>query len=139
MSDYRQDALDDAQETILEYIDEIVEQLEEKGEASADLYNDYHGGDTWHNESHIDRWYNLREAAELLDQLSEHKEDDSGLWAGQEPRQAIGTQAAFTYGNAVYSEWRDLISHINSEYLDWEAEDEEDRDDLDDAIRKWIK
>jgi len=138
MSNYHPDALADAQETGLEYLDSIVEQLEEKGEASDDLYNDYSDGDAWHHESHVDRWYNLTDAAELLDQLSEHTEDDCGMWEGQEPRQAIGTQAAYTYGNAVYSEWRDLISHINNEYTAWENEDEEDRDDLDDAIREWI-
>ncbi len=138
MSNYQQNALDDARETVSEFIDTIVEQLEEKGEASADLYNDYSGGDTWHNESHVDRWYNLTEAADLLDQLFEYTEDDFGLWEGLEPREAIGRQAAYTYGNAVYSEWRDLISHINDEYADWEDEDEEDRADLDDAIRNWV-
>ncbi len=136
---YHQDARDDARETVLEYIDSIVEQLEEKGEASDDLYNDYPSGDTWHHEGHIDRLYNLTEAAELLDQLHEYTEEDSGLWHGQEPRQAIGTQTAYTYGNAVYSKWIDLISCINDEYFVWEAMDEEDRDYLNDAIRDWIK
>lgn len=138
MCDYRQDALDNAQETVLEFIDEIIEQLENNGEASDDLYNDYSGGDAWHHESHVDRWYGLQEAADLLDQLSEHTEEDSGLWERQEPKQAIGTQAAYTYGNAVYSEWCDLISRINDEYEDWEEEEEEDRDDLDVAIREWV-
>jgi exonuclease VII small subunit len=136
--DYRQNAQDDAQETVLEYLDEIVEQLENNGEASDDLYNDYSNGDAWHHESHVDRWYNLQEAADLLGQLSEYKEDDYGLWEGQEPERAIGTQAAYTYGNAVYSEWGELISRINDEYADWEDEDEEDRIDLDDAIREWV-
>ena len=138
MSDYRQDAEDDAKETILKYIDDIVEQLKEKGAASDDLFNDYDNDDAWHHESHVDRCYGLLEAAELLDQLSDHIEEDSGLWENLEPRQAIGTQAAFTYGNAVFSAWIDLIETINDEYFSWEAEDEEDRDDLDDAIRAWI-
>ena len=138
MNDYRQNARDDAQETGLEFLDQIVEQLEEKGEASDDLYNDYDGGDAWHHESHVDRWYNLTEAAELLDQLCDYTETDSGLWEGLEPRQAIGRQAAHTYGNAVYSEWIDLINAINDEYDSWEAKDEEDREDIDDAIREWI-
>jgi gas vesicle protein len=138
MSDYWEDAQDNARETVEEFIDEIVEQLESNGEASNDLYNDYSGGDAWHHESHVDRWYNLQEAADLLSQLNQYKEDDSGLWEGQEPERAIGTQAAFTYGNAVYDAWRDLIGTINDEYSNWEDEKEEDRDDLDDAIREWI-
>ena len=57
----------------------------------------------------------LQEAAALLDELSKHEETDNGLWEGQEPREAIATQAAFTYGNAVYAEWTDLIKQINDD------------------------
>ena len=35
-----------------------------------------------------------------------------------EPRWAIAAQAAYTYGNAVYSEWHDLIEKINNEASD---------------------
>ncbi len=138
MSNYHQDSQDDARETVLEYIDAIVEQLEESGEASDDLYNDYSNGDVWHHECHVDRWYSLTEAAELLDQFCDHTETDNGLWEGLKPRQAISCQAAYTYGNAVYSEWTYLISRINDEYAEWENEDEEDRTYLDDSIREWI-
>jgi len=137
MTDYYQNARDDAQETVFKFLDEIVEQLEYSGSTSDDLYNDYSGGGAWHHESHIDRDYRLTEAAELLDQLSEYTEDDSGMWQGLEPREAIGAQAAYTYGNAVYDAWRNLITIINEEYVDWESEDEDDRDDLDDSIRRW--
>ena len=112
----------------------IVEQLENIGEASSDLYNDYSNGDAWHHECHVDRGYSLMEAADLLDQLAEHVETDGGLWESLEPREAIGRQAAHTYGNAVYSAWIDLIAQINSEYQEWIEEDV----DLDDAIREWI-
>lgn len=140
MSDYRSDAVSDARETVSEFKDTILEQLEENDKASTDLHNDYPGGDSWHHESHVDRWYNLTDAAELIDQLSEHEETDSGLWDGQQPKEAIGTCAAFTYGNAVLSEWRELIEEINREaeiiiddYDDQindadEAEDDEDCD-----------
>jgi hypothetical protein len=138
MSDYHQDARADARETVLEYLDDIVEQLQGNGEASDDLYNDYTNGDTWHHECHVDRFYNLQEAAELLDQLFDHTEEDSGVWEGQEPRQAIGTQAAYTYGNAVYSKWCDLIEKINDEYAYWDEEDDEDHDSLINCIQGWI-
>jgi len=115
---YSTDATDDAKETVREYLDAIVDQIVDSGEASDDLLNDYGNGDRWHHESHVDKSYDLQEAAQLLSELSDHEETDSGLWEGQAPREAIATQAAFTYGNAVYSEWRDLIERINDEYGD---------------------
>ncbi len=133
--DYGHDARDDAKETVLEFIDQIAEQLSEAAEASNDLYNDYPDGDGWHHENHVDKAYTLLEAANLLDQLSEHVEDDYGLWEGQPPIQAIATQAAFTYGNAVYDAWRELIDTINNEYQDL---DELEDIDLDAYIRTWI-
>lgn len=115
---YREDAASDAAETVHNFEDEILEQLLDKGEASDDLNNDYPNGDAWHHECHVDKDYSLQEAADLLDDLSEHEETDSGLWEGLEPRRAIAAQAAYTYGNAVYSEWRDLIEKINDEASD---------------------
>jgi len=115
MSGYQQEANSDARETVSEYKDEILEKLQESGKASNDLLNDYGNGDSWHHESHVDKWYSLSDAAELISELSEHEETDSGLWEGQQPKAAIGTCAAYTYGNAVYSEWRDLIEEINNE------------------------
>jgi len=112
---YRQDAASDAAETIRNFEDEILEQLLDKGEASDDLLNDYPNGDSWHHERHVDKDYNLQEAGELFNDLSDYEETDSGLWEGLEPRRAIAVQAAYTYGNAVYSEWRDLIEKINDE------------------------
>jgi DNA-binding ferritin-like protein len=115
MSNYLREATDDAAETVRNFADEILEKLLDKGEASDDLFNDYPNGDSWHHECHVDKDYSLQEAAELLDDLCDHEETDSGLWEGLEPRRAIACQAAYTYGNAVYSEWHDLIEKINSE------------------------
>jgi len=117
MSDYLSDAVSDARETVSEFKDTILEQLEENDKASKDLHTDYPGGDRWHHESHIDKYYNLTEAAELIDELSVHEETDSGLWEGCQPKEAIGVCAAFTYGNAVLSEWRDLIDELNGEAM----------------------
>jgi hypothetical protein len=112
---YYQDAKEDARSTAENFLDEIIEQLLADGKASNDLNNDYHNGDAWHHEQHVDKSYTLTEAAELLDELSEYEETDWGLWQGQEPREAISTQAAYTYGNAVYALWHDLIEEINSD------------------------
>jgi hypothetical protein len=114
-TNYLREAADDAAETVRNFEDEILEQLIDNGEASDDLFNDYPNGDSWHHESHVDKWYSLTDAAELIDQLSDHEETDNGLWEGQQPKEAIGTCAAYTYGNAVLSEWNDLIKEINGE------------------------
>jgi hypothetical protein len=112
---YYQDAENDARDTAENFLDVIIEQLLADGKASNDLNNDYPDGDAWHHEQHVDKSYTLTEAAELLDELSDYEETDWGLWQGQDPREAISTQAAYTYGNAVYSLWHDLIEEINSD------------------------
>lgn len=115
---YFTNARDDAAETADEFIDQIVEQIADKGEASDDLHNDYPNGDSWHHETHVDKEYDLEDAAAVLKELREHKETDKGLWEGLEPEQAISAQAAYTYGAAVLSNWRDLIKKINQAYSD---------------------
>ena len=110
---YLSKAKSDAQDTAINFLDEIVEHLlQTGGEISDDLNNDYENGDAYHHENHVDKWYGLLEAANLLDELSEYEETDNGLWEGQEPRKAIATQAAYTYGQAVWSLWSDLVKEI---------------------------
>ena len=133
---YYQDAQEDAADFVLNFKDEVLEQLLDKGEASDDFLNDYPNGDAYHHETHVDKWYSLTEAAEVLDSLSDFTETDSGLWQGLEPRDAISAQAAYTYGNAVYSMAVNLIAEINDqaesiiEDFDDEAKEKgEDRDE----------
>lgn len=111
--DYRLEARNDAQEMVQHFIDEILEQLIEEGKASDDLLNDYPNGDAYHHERHVDKCYSLLEAATLLSELENFEESDSGLWEGLSPREAIKAQAAYTYGNAVYHYWNELIEEIN--------------------------
>lgn len=117
-TNYYRKAQSDAWDTVEEFADTITEQVQRGEEVSSDLYNDYPNGDDYHHSTHVDKWYNLTQAAEVLDQLAEHTEEDSGLWQGQEPREAIGTQAAFTYGNAVMAEWQSLVEELNTELSD---------------------
>jgi hypothetical protein len=114
-TDYAAKALEAAADTVREYLKQVCEQLVDYGKASDDLLNDYPNGDAYHHESHVDEAYNLQEAAQLLDELGEYEETDSGLWDRQTPRDAISTQAAFTYGNAVYSMFCELIRQINDD------------------------
>lgn len=139
-ANYRDEAKGDALDTVKEFRDEILDQLKDDGEASDDLLNDYCNGDAYHHESHVDRDYDLSESAEVLDQLSEYEETDSGLWEGLEPRRAIAAQAAYTYGNAVYAYWRENIEEINEAVADAisDYEDREpDEDDEPEDHEKW--
>jgi hypothetical protein len=137
MSNYRDYAEQDAKATVENFIDQIVEQLCDNGKASDDLLNDYPGGDTWHHENHIDHCYDFKEAAAIIDQLSEFEEADRGLWEGQDMKEAVSTCAAFTYGNAVYHEWCELIKRINQEadaiIYDFEDKEAELESDIDNA------
>lgn len=117
-TNYRKEASDDAANMADNFLDEIVEQIQDKGRASDDINNDYDGGDSYHHETHIDKSYHLIEAAHLLDQLSDFEETDSGLWESLDPREAVSAMAAYTYGNAVYSYWTDLIKEINEKVAD---------------------
>ncbi len=113
---YLESAQSDAADMADHFVDEIVESfIDNDGEASNDLLNDYSGGDRYHHETHIDKTYSLQEASDLLDELDDYEETDEGLWEGQKPREAISSQAAYTYGNAVYSLWRDIIGTINDD------------------------
>lgn len=120
-TNYRQEAEDDAANLVLEYfMDEIVDQLIDKGEASADINNDYANGDGIFHETIVDRSYHMTEAAELLSQLYEYAEEDAGLWEGETDIDRIAEiQAAYTYGNAVWDELETLIMNINSLDMDY--------------------
>ena len=120
-TNYRQEAEDDAANLVLEYfMDEIVDQIIDKGEASADINNDYANGDGIFHETIVDRSYHMTEAAELLSQLYEYAEEDAGLWEGETDIDRIAEiQAAYTYGNAVWDELETLIMNINSLDMDY--------------------
>ncbi len=119
-TNYRQEAEEDAAMLITDYfMDEIIDQIIDQGEASADINNDYGNGDSIFHEVIVDRSYSLTDAAELLSQLYNYTEGDSGLWKEETDVDRIAEiQAAFTYGNAVWAELDDLITDINNEVDD---------------------
>lgn len=113
---YREQAEEDAKNLILEYfINEIIEKLIDDGEASDDMYNDYANGDGIFHETIVDRYYRPTEAMELLNNLYQYEEDDSGLWEGRDWEEQLCAKATYTYGNAVMAEWNELIEEINNE------------------------
>jgi hypothetical protein len=119
-TNYRQEAKDDAANLVLEYfMDEIIDQIVDNGEASADINNDYANGDDIFHETIVDRSYHPTDAAELLSQLYRHAEEDTWLWNGETDVDRIAEiQAAYTYGNAVWDEFDTLIMNINSLDID---------------------
>ena len=133
---YYQLAEEDAKMLVTDYfMNEIIEQLMENGEASDDYNNDYRNGDGIFHEAIVDRDYSTEEAIELLNDLRECEETDSWLWKGQPWDRALATIAAFTYGNAVYDEWTKLIEEINGIDLD----ENETKEQLEEVIKEICK
>ena len=109
--DYEQSARDEAKDFIREFTDQITDMVI-ADEVSTDLFNDFPGGDSFIHETYTDRAYSLSEAAAVLDQLSEHEETDAGLWEDLDPRDAVATQAAYTYSAAAVQFIIDLLGEI---------------------------
>jgi hypothetical protein len=125
----------DARDAIEYFLDEIVSAAFDNRDEVPTAIDEW--SDSYHHETHVDRSYRLMEAAEILDQLSQYEETDSGLWEGQEPQEAVITQAAFTYAHAVYSEFRTMMEGVNeglsdvfSEMAEEETKREERKDEL---------
>lgn len=132
--DWTKEAREDANDLIQYFKGEVAKQLVDKGEASDDWNNDYPDGDSYFHASYVDKSYSLTKAAELLDQLAEYEETDSGLWEGLSPREAISVQAAFTYGNAVHFKAKDLIDEINEEWANREDAEHKEHDEETDRV-----
>jgi hypothetical protein len=136
MSDYEREARNDAVSFFDEYKDVMVDALVNGGKVSDDLYNDYSNGDGFIHETYTDKWYDLRDAVDVLEDLDRYEETDSGLWDGQGMKEALGTCAAYTYCNAVVSFIQEAIGTINDncesivdEYNDDDCEWEEGKDE----------
>lgn len=120
-------ALSDAKDAIDYFEDEIATMLVDDEEASSDIY-DYPNGDEYHHERHTDRGYSLLDAAELITELDEFEETDTGLWQDCDLETSISTKAAFTYGSAVMGAFDEIIKKINSRWADELNEIDADED-----------
>lgn len=134
---WRHDVESDARDAVEYFMDEIVDGLYDNGRADTGI-TDY--SDSYHHENHVDQSYSLLEAAKLLEDLRDHEEEDSGLWEGQDPREAISTMAAFTYGNAVASDFQDFVENINDDagsiHEDMEAERNAEIEDWEEKLEE---
>lgn len=109
-------AKNEAKDFILEYLlEEMVEQVICDSKISNDVNNDYSHGDSAFHEVIVDREYNKTDAIDLIEELYKYEEDDSGLWEGEDLSRILAIKAAYTFGNAVYSEIGDIIDELNSE------------------------
>ncbi len=115
-TNWRQEARDCARNVVEEFIDEIVENLIDDGETPK-YVDDYENGDEILNGETLDqgRIDTIVEAAECIDEFWNERETDRGLWEGQEPTEAIKTQADFTFHSVVQSYCCELLRLISEE------------------------
>ncbi len=73
------------------------------------------------HESITDECYDPEEAVFVLGYCNE-KETDSGLWEGQDPEDAISTQAAFSYANDVRTIINGFFKGICDELSQWKED-----------------
>jgi hypothetical protein len=112
MVNYDSEVHKEAVDFIEEVMDDVVEALK-NGE---DYLLDGDLDDRFF-ESVTDRSYTLSDAAFVIEN-SNNVEEDSGLWEGKDPQDAIETQAAFTYSNDVHSEVEEIYEDLKSTYDD---------------------
>jgi hypothetical protein len=124
---------EEARRFVDEYLEESLESIEE-GNTDMHMFIDDYRLHEWCDNDFI--YVGLSDSAEILEQ-SNDVEEDSGLWEGLEPREAIKTQAFFTYRSDMYfevkelfeSELEDKIESLQNEYSSLEEDLEEAGDD----------
>jgi len=101
---------DDACSLIIEFIDndgneiKTIEKLKGQIENIDDdsrLHEHVEGALTWQQ--------SLTNSDKIISYFSEYEEDDTGLWEGQQPEQAISSKAFWTYKRAVMGEINNFI------------------------------
>ncbi len=114
--DWRAECIGHAVDMVLEgCLEEIVEGLLNDGKASS-YVSDYESADQHLHESVLDDCIDgVTEAAHFLDRYWNERETDRGLWEGQEPAEALVTQATYTYGNIVTNYFGQLVKEINGD------------------------
>jgi hypothetical protein len=114
---------------ILEQEDMFKKAIVDETESTYDI-DDF---DRTFHENITDRAYTLSDAAFVIEN-SDNPESDSGMWEGQEPEEALKTQAAYTFSNDVNTEITDQYNKITQWYTDTC-----DESDLENDIEEKIK
>lgn len=96
---------------ILEQEDMFKKAIVDETESTYDI-DDF---DRTFHENITDRAYTLSDAAFVIEN-SDNPEDDSGMWEGRKPEEALKIQAAYTFSNDVNTEITDLYNKLKEEY-----------------------
>lgn len=94
-ANYKEYVDNEARSFVDEYEDELLDEIKNGNTDIYEFVNDYRVHE-WVDNDFI--YVDLTDSAEILEQ-SDNVETDFGLWEGQEPIEAIKTQAFFTYKN----------------------------------------
>lgn len=97
------------------YFEEVLDEIKD-GDTDMQSFIDDSRLHEWCDNDFI--YVDLLDSAHILDQ-SDSVETDSGLWEGQQPMDAIQTQAFFTYRNDMYHE----IKRVFNEKLNEKVEE----------------
>lgn len=124
---YEKDVEQEAKDFLDNHEDDLKEAIKEGKDFDR---NDIDDLDSWFHEEITDRAYSLEDAAFVLAHSSE-VETDSGLWEGQDPGDAISTQAAFTFSNDVWFKCEEIYKEIKEEYESQKTEIDEKTEDED--------
>lgn len=110
---YYEYVANEARDFVDEYFDEALDGIRD---GDTDLYtfiNDYRLHE-WCDNNFI--YVDLSEAVEIIEQ-SNKVEEDSGLWEGQQPEEALKTKAFFTYRNDMEYEVKDIFKSMLNEEI----------------------
>ena len=134
---------DEVRKEAVDFIDEMFDEFIEAMQNEEDYFFSDCSVDDRFFECVGDRAYTLTDAAFVIEN-SDNVETDSGLWEGQDPIDAICTQAAYTFSNDVRIEVEEIYEDVKSEYdraysdvydeLADKHSDDEDYDATEDAM-----
>lgn len=113
-ANYKEYIDNEARNFVDEYEDELLDEIKNGNTDVYEFVNDYRVHE-WVDNDFI--YADLTDSAEILRQ-SDNIETDSGLWEGQEPVEAIKTQAFFTYRNDLSSEVISMFESVLQNKLD---------------------
>ena len=132
---YSEEIENEADEFVEEYKEELTEIIKENKDRTEDYIFDEPIYQEWDLNSKIHEWVDsiwygfirrdflkdfnseLSSYARILDECKE-KETDSGLWDGQEPKEAIQTQAFFSVRNDIYWSVEEKIKKLIESVLE---------------------
>lgn len=113
-ANYKEYIENEARSFVNEYKDDLLDEVKNGNTDVYEFVNDYRVHE-WVDNDFI--YVDLIDSAEILEQ-SDNVETDSGLWEGQEPAEAIKTQAFFTYRNDLSGEVISMFKSVLQDKLD---------------------